>query len=505
MNTILFFITVLIFSVFLPKYVLFFMVLNLCLGLFLSFFQIIIALLPHFKPKSKLMKDQPFVSILVPAYNEPPTILMQTIEALSLLNYKNFEVLIIDNNTKDPAIWKPVKLFTETLGEKFKFFHVDPLAGFKAGAINYLLKRIDKRSEYIAIIDADYLIKEDFLTTALPYFSNIKIALVQFPQHYRNFSKKNQPIVDEYRHFFGIYMNMANHFDCVPSTGTVSVYRSHVLKGIGGFRGEALTEDADVGLRIYKAGHKGVFVDLPVGYGLMPYDLESYKKQKWRWAFGNAQSIKTLFLMFGKIPFRSWFGFLLHLTAWNHLNFLPFTVIAAYVIVLLPFVPLTDTHRNLLDIASISFLITLVAKWMLFWVALRHKKRSIQRSWRAFLVHMGLTMVYSEAWLSFLFQSKFIFERTNKFVLAKMPNIFKGTYKELILAIWFLIGIIEAFFIGGRITTKITFFIASLVLFCIYYISFKISPTKEYSKKILADLEEKFGQYLKIEAVKNNK
>ena len=288
---ILFFILIALASVFIPQYVLVLVVLNLSVGLFLSFFQIVIALLPNFKPKRKQMQSQPFVSILVPAYNEPPTILMQTLDTLSHLKYDNFEVLIIDNNTKDASVWKPVEVFARTLGEKFRFFHVDPLSGFKAGALNYLLGRLDSRSEYTVVLDADYLVRSDFLSTALPYFSEEKIALVQFPQHYRNCTKENQPIADEYRHFFGIYMNMANHLDCVPSTGTVSVYKSGVLKQLKGFRGEALTEDADLGLRIYGAGYKGIFVDRPVGYGLMPYDLEAYRRQKWRWAFGNAQSL----------------------------------------------------------------------------------------------------------------------------------------------------------------------------------------------------------------------
>ena len=496
MCIVLFFVFVLLASAFTPQFVLIFLVLNLFAGLFLSFFQVVIALLPDFKPKCRKMQVQPFVSILVPAYNEPPTILMQTLDKLSHLKYKNFEVLIIDNNTKDPMVWKPVKAFVQTLGDRFEFFHVDPLSGFKAGAINYLLERINPESKYVAIIDADYLVRFDFLSVALSYFSDKDIALVQFPQHYRNCMEKNQAIADEYQHFFGIYMNMANHLDCVPSTGTVSVYRSKVLKQLGGFRGEALTEDADMGLRIYEAGYRGIYVDRSVGYGLMPYDLESYKRQKWRWAFGNAQSLGKLFSMFGKIPFRSWFGFLLHLTAWDHLNFLPFAVIAAYVIVLLPFVSLTEQHRNLLDIASLSLLATLVSKGILFLVSLRNKKHSFRRSWQAFIIHMGMTLVYSEAWLAFLFQTKSVFERTNKFILAKMPSLFKNTYKELFLGVWFIFGILEAFFIGGRITTKITFLLASLILFSIYYVSWKISPTKAYSEKLFSDMEEKYKPYL---------
>lgn len=501
MSIVLFFVFISLASTYIPKFIFILVVLNLFAGLFLSFFQIIIAFLPKFKSKRKRLCSQPFVSILVPAYNEPPTILMQTLDTLSHLKYENFEVLVIDNNTKDIAVWKPVEIFTKTLGERFKFFHVDPLSGFKAGATNYLLKRISHKSEYVVIIDADYLVKADFISTALSYFNEEKVALVQFPQHYRNCNKQNQPIVDEYRHFFSIYMNMANHLDCVPSTGTVSVYRTKVLKQLGGFKKEALTEDADMGLRIYSAGYRGVYVDRPVGYGLMPYDLEAYKHQKWRWAFGNAQSLKLLFSMFGKIPFKSWFGFLIHLTAWDHLNFLPFAVISAYVIVLLPFVPLNDEHRLLLNVSSFSILATVVSKRILFGASLRNKKDSLRRSRKAFFVHMGMTLVYSEAWLSFVFKTKSVFERTNKFILSKMPSLIKNTYKELILGIWFLIGIAEAIFVGGRWITMITFFISAMVLFCIYYVYWKIYPTKEYSGELMKIAEKRYEQYL-IEAEK---
>lgn len=496
MSIILFFVLISLAAAHIPQFIFILVVLNLIVGLFLSFFQIIIALLPKFKPKRRQIHGQPFVSILVPSYNEPPAILIHTLDTLSHLKYENFEVLVIDNNTRDVSVWKPVENFTKTLGEKFKFFHVAPLAGFKAGATNYLLQRLNPKTEYVAVIDADYLVKSNFINVALSYFVEKNIALVQFPQHYHNRNKQNQPIADEYRHFFGIYMNMANHLDCVPSTGTVSVYKSKVLKQLGGFSGKALTEDADMGIRIYKAGHRGVYVDRPMGYGLMPYDLEAYRHQKWRWAFGNAQSLKILFSMLGKIKFKSWFGFLIHLTAWDHLNFLPFAVISAYVIVLLPFVPLTEQHRNLLDISSISLLVTLFAKRILFWVSLKHQKSSWWRSQRAFLVHMGMTLVYSEAWLAFIFQTKSAFERTNKFILSKMPSLIKNTYKEFILGSWFLIGIMEAILVGGRVITMITFFISALVLFCIYYVYWKIYPTKEYSKKLMAVAEKRYEKYL---------
>lgn len=495
------FLFILVGSVFVPDFMVAVLMVNTGMVVFLSALQIIIAFFSRFEPRRKTKSEYPFVSILVPAYNEPPVILMQTLEALSRLGYRNFEVLVIDNNTTDKNIWAPVKTFTEKLGKKFHFFHVDHLSGFKAGALNYALERIDPKSTYVAVIDADYVVEQDFLNVAISYFADRKTALVQFPQQYRNRNEDNGPIADEYQHFFKIYMNMANHLDCVPSTGTVSIYRTNVLRLIGGFRKEALTEDADVGLRIYAAGFRGVYIDRTVGYGLMPYDLEAYRKQKWRWAFGNAQSMKTLISLFGKIPFRSWIGFVAHLTAWNHLNFLPFAVLAAYSVVLIPGVPITESHRFLLTVASFSIFITLISKFILLAVALRRKKHSWPRVFNAFVVHMGMTLVYSEAWVAFLLGTKLAFERTNKFILAGMPSLIKNSYKELILGVWFLVGTVEAMMWGTRIITPIAFFVSALTLFSIYYIYWKIFSTKEYSKVMIAESERKYRRYLASENV----
>lgn len=497
MDIALFFAVILIASAFAPQYVIIFLVLNLIAGLFLSFMQIIITLIPNAElHRRNNITSQPFISVLIPSYNEPPAILIDTINTLSRIDYDNFEVIIIDNNTKDTRTWKPVEAFVNTMDKKFRFFHVDHLAGFKAGALNYALQHIDRKAEYAAVIDADYLVKPEFLKIAMTYFTSGRIALIQFPQRYRNCIEANQPIADEYRHFFEIYMNMANNLDCVPSTGTVSVYQLKALDRVGGFRGDALTEDADVGLRLYGAGFRGVYVDYPVGSGLMPYDLESYRKQKWRWAFGNAQSLKKLLTLFGKMPLKSWIGFLSHLTAWHHFHFLPFAALAAFPIIMHPSVPANDYHRQLLVLAWISIYVTLSTKILLFIVTLRTKKNPLTRAFKAFIVHMGMTLVYSQAWIAFIFRQKFPFERTNKFILRKVPGLIKNTLGELVLGLWYLAGLTAAIAWHREPVVIMAFFISAISLFSIYYVYWKIKPTKEYSKKILSAAEEKYKEFL---------
>ena len=62
----------------------------------------------------------PKVSLHVPAYAEPPEVVIATLDALARLRYPNFEVLVIDNNTRDPGLWRPVETYCRRLGERFR-------------------------------------------------------------------------------------------------------------------------------------------------------------------------------------------------------------------------------------------------------------------------------------------------------------------------------------------------------------------------------------------------
>ena len=82
----------------------------------------------------------PLVSIHVPTHNEPPLMVMQTLNALARLDYPNFEVIVLDNNTADESLWRPVASHCAALGPRFRFFHIDNVKGFKAGALNKALE-----------------------------------------------------------------------------------------------------------------------------------------------------------------------------------------------------------------------------------------------------------------------------------------------------------------------------------------------------------------------------
>jgi len=240
------------------------------------------------------VEKQPFVSIHLACYNEPPEMVIITLDSLAALQYENYEVLVIDNNTKDPAIWKPVQEYCEKLGTKFRFFHLEPWPGFKAGALNFGLKETDPRADVVAVIDADYVVREDWLATLTGYFHDPKVAVVQCPQAHRDFehNRFRRMTAWEYDGFFRIGMHHRNERNAIIQHGTMTMVRRSALEGTGGWSEWTICEDAELGLRLMHAGYELVYVDELMGKGLTPADFKAYKSQRYRWAFGAMQILK---------------------------------------------------------------------------------------------------------------------------------------------------------------------------------------------------------------------
>ena len=239
------------------------------------------------------MLVEPRVSIHVPAYNEPPEMMIETLDALSRLDYSNFEVIILDNNTKDEAVWKPVQAYAEKLGPRFRFFHFDGVKGFKAGALNKALELTDPAAEYVGVIDSDYQVNPNWLATCIPHFVNPKVALVQGPQDYRDGQENlfKAMAYQEYAGFFRIGMVERNEDNAIIQHGTMTIMRRTVLAEKM-WATWCITEDAELGLRIFEDGHESVYLEQSFGQGLIPDTLAAYKDQRYRWVYGAMQIMK---------------------------------------------------------------------------------------------------------------------------------------------------------------------------------------------------------------------
>ena len=247
-----------------------------------------------FEPQLAADAELPFISVHVPAYNEPPEMLKETLDALSRLDYPRFEVLVIDNNTQDEAVWKPVAAHCARLGARFRFFHVAPLAGFKAGALNYVLARTAPEAAVVAVIDSDYVVERRWLRDLAPLFANPRMAVVQAPQDYRDAGANAFKAMchAEYRGFFYIGMITRNERNAIIQHGTMTMIRRSVLDTLQGWAEWSITEDAELGLRVFEAGHEAAYIPKSYGGGLMPDTLLDYKKQRARWAYGAVQILK---------------------------------------------------------------------------------------------------------------------------------------------------------------------------------------------------------------------
>jgi exo-beta-1,3-glucanase (GH17 family)/cellulose synthase/poly-beta-1,6-N-acetylglucosamine synthase-like glycosyltransferase len=236
----------------------------------------------------------PQVSIHVPAYNEPPDMLIQTIDALTRLNYPNYEVLVIDNNTKDEAVWRPVEAHCATLDDRFRFFHVAPLEGFKAGALNFALRNTADDAEIVACIDADYIVDSGWLRDLVQPFANPSMAIVQAPQDYRDEGENafKAMCYAEYRGFFHIGMVTRNERNAIIQHGTMTLVRRGLLDRLGGWAEWCITEDAELGLRVFEAGYEATYLPQSYGRGLMPDTFVDFKKQRYRWAYGAMQIMR---------------------------------------------------------------------------------------------------------------------------------------------------------------------------------------------------------------------
>jgi cellulose synthase/poly-beta-1,6-N-acetylglucosamine synthase-like glycosyltransferase len=236
----------------------------------------------------------PKVSVHVPAYREDPEMLMATMDSLAALDYPDYEVLVIVNNTPEEHFWRPIAAHCERLGARFKFVHLPKIDGFKAGALNAAMERTASDATVLALVDADYVVSPNWLKDLVPAFADPKLAIVQAPQDHRdgNASIFKAVMNSEYAGFFDIGMVQRNEDDAIIAHGTMLLVRRKAFDAVGGWSTDTITEDTELGLRLYRAGWRAAYTARRYGYGLLPDTFAAFKTQRERWAYGAVQIIR---------------------------------------------------------------------------------------------------------------------------------------------------------------------------------------------------------------------
>jgi cellulose synthase/poly-beta-1,6-N-acetylglucosamine synthase-like glycosyltransferase/exo-beta-1,3-glucanase (GH17 family) len=236
----------------------------------------------------------PKVSIHIPAYFEPVDMLKQTLDAVARLDYPNFECVVIINNTPDPEFWQPIQDHCRGLGERFVFINAEKVQGFKAGALRIAMERTAVDAEIIGIIDADYVVQPDWLKDLVPVFADPRVGLVQAPQDHRDGDRSLMHYImnGEYAGFFDIGMVQRNEANAIIVHGTMCLIRRAAMDMAGGWAGDTICEDTDLGLAIIEHGWLTHYTNHRYGHGLLPDTYEAFKKQRHRWAYGGFQIVK---------------------------------------------------------------------------------------------------------------------------------------------------------------------------------------------------------------------
>jgi cellulose synthase/poly-beta-1,6-N-acetylglucosamine synthase-like glycosyltransferase len=241
-------------------------------------------------------REPPFprVTVHIPCHAEPPEVVLATLDAVSRLRYPAFDVIVVDNNTKDPALWRPVEAHCARLGERFRFVHVDALPGAKGGALNLALRLTPQETEVVAVLDADFICEPDFLEALVGFFDDPAIDYVQTPHDYRDWEGRwfLRGAYWEERLGNALMFPGLGQRGLTLLIGTTCLIRRQTLEAVGGWSETCLTEDVELSMRIGIRGGQGLFLQETFARGLLPQDFEQLKAQRFRWVAGPSQQLR---------------------------------------------------------------------------------------------------------------------------------------------------------------------------------------------------------------------
>jgi len=296
--------------------------------------------------RSLISSYQPAVTVLVPAYNEEKVI-GKTIKSILDGDYPNFKILVIDDGSTDKTLTTAMSFETDS---RVGVFHKEN--GGKFSALNFGLEHV--QTEVYIAIDADTQVIPNTISNLVRFFQEEKIGAVAGNVKVGN--RKNllgslQSI--EYIMSLNLERNaysFLNSILVVP--GALGAWRTKAVRAVGGYLGNTLTEDAELTLRILRAGHRLVYDKDSVAYTEAPATSRQLIKQRFRWTFGIFQTLfshkdlifkrKHSFLGFIVMPFTIFVQVpimlltpLMDILAFYYLFFVSAKMVATYLIVYL--------------------------------------------------------------------------------------------------------------------------------------------------------------------------
>ena len=413
---------------------------------------------PENEPLS--LSKLPEVTVQLPIYNEK-YVVQRLLDKVCSLDYPKslLDIQVLDDSTDETFdIAKSAVEYYAQLGFNIRHITREKRTGFKAGALAHGLTIA--KGDFIAIFDADFLPKSDFLLKTLPHFKNDSIGLVQTRWGHVN---RDHSMLTKLQAFgldahFSIEQsgrNSVNSF--INFNGTAGVWRKNCIIDAGGWSDDTLTEDLDLSYRAQLRGWKFVYLESIESPAELPIIMPAIKSQQYRWNKGAAETSRKNLrkVLRGRLPLITKIHATFHLL--NSSVFLMLLIVGLLSLPLLLIKFNHPEHKLLFTVANV-FLIGFFSIAYYFWVS--SKKAQYTRISEGFIrtfipfitLSMGLSFHNGMAVFEGLIGKKTPFVRTPKFnSIDKSSGSVNSEYAkfkpqlqtiiEMLLALYFIVAI----------------------------------------------------------------
>jgi cellulose synthase (UDP-forming) len=246
----------------------------------------------------------PSVDVFIPTYSEGPEILEATIRGALALDYSgSVRIWVLDDKRRP---WLKELCATMAAGYLARPTHEHG----KAGNLNYALPRT--HGAFIVVIDADFVLEKQFLFRTMGFLLYERgIGLVQTPQNFHNPDPVQHNLfgskawTEEQNFFMTVVQPARDAYENAFCVGSGWVIRRELLEELGGFPQQSICEDLEISYVLKARGHRTLFLNEQLAWGLAPESVPEYIKQRIRWCCGTLQH---LFLDTGPLRARglSW-------------------------------------------------------------------------------------------------------------------------------------------------------------------------------------------------------
>src|SRR5690606_36870190 len=239
----------------------------------------------------------PLVTLQLPVYNEM-YVMERLLNNISQIDYPKdkIEIQVLDDSTDESL------QLTQNLIKQLKLSGIDIVhicrtnrKGFKAGALKEGLKVA--KGDFIAIFDADFLPKSNWLKQTIPYFKNEHLGVVQtrwshLNRDYSILTKIQAFALDAHFTLEQVGRNSKGHF--INFNGTAGVWRKTCILDAGNWEGDTLTEDLDLSYRAQLKNWKFKYLEGIETPAQLPMAISAARSQQFRWNKGGAENFRKM-------------------------------------------------------------------------------------------------------------------------------------------------------------------------------------------------------------------